>query len=158
MIGKAFPKMTARNLDGRAYEIPRELDGNLNLVVLAFLREHQEPVETWLPHLGELRRRHPGLEVWEVPALSRRYRIWRSAIDSGMRAGIADPAVRSHTLTSYIDLHALQRALGLADLEEIRLYLLDRRGMVLWEAAGGYDATVSASLDSRLSAILGGSS
>lgn len=156
MIDVQFPKISARNLDGGAVEIPDGLGGTANLVVLAFLREHQHPIETWLPHLARLEEEFPGLEVWEVPALSRRYRIWRGAIDSGMRAGISDPQARSHTLTSYLDLHDLQLSLGLPDLADIHLYLLDGEGRVRWEGSGGYDPGTLLFLEAALAKLLGG--
>ena len=156
MINMDFPRISARNLEGQTVEVPGGLTGRMNLVVLAFLREHQYPIETWLPHLAGLEAKYPGLEVWEVPALSRHYRIWRGAIDGGMRAGIPDPRVRSHTLTSYLDLHGLQDSLGLRDLDDIRLYLLDGGGKVRWEGSGGYDHRTFGSLEGALTQLPGG--
>ncbi len=157
MINVPFPKITARNLEGLPVEVPADLTGSANLVVLAFLREHQYPVETWLPHLAALEANFPKFVVWEIPALARRYRLWRGAIESAMRAGIADPLVRSHTLPSYLDLEALQSSLGLRSLDDIHLYLLDREGWVRWEGSGAYDAETLGSLDAALAGLLGGS-
>jgi hypothetical protein len=156
MIDMNFPKISARNLQGQTVDVPDGLTGRVNLVVLAFLREQQHPVETWLPHLADLGKRFPGLEVWQVPALSRRYAIWRGAIDRGMRAGIPDDRVRSRTLTSYLDLDALQISLGLRTLDDIRLYLLDAGGTVRWEGSGGYDPQTFSSLEGAVTQLLGG--
>lgn len=153
MIGTSFPQIDARSLEGRAFRIPRDLGGTANVIVLAFLREHQQPVEEWLPHLALLREENPGVEVWEVPALPRRYRIWRSAIDGGMRAGIDDPGVRAHTLTAYLDLGELKRSLGLPGLEVVRIYLLDRDGRVRWQGSGGFNEAVLASLKAALQEV-----
>jgi len=157
MIDMNFPKISARNLEGQTVEVPGALTGRVNLVALAFLREQQHPIETWLPHLADLEARFPGLEVWQVPALSRRYAIWRGAIDRGMRAGITDARVRSHTLTSYLDLDALQISLGLRNLDDIRLYLLDAGGTVRWEGSGAYDPQTFSPLEGALTQLLGGS-
>ena len=156
MINAQFPKLSAKNLEGRAFAIPGDLTGTANLIILAFLREHQQAVEGWLPYLAQLREEFPGLEQWAVPVISRRYRMWRGAIDSGMRAGIADPQVRGHTLITYMDLHDLQRSLGLSDLDHIQLYLVDRRGRVDWEGSGEYDAGTLDSLRDALKRLLGG--
>jgi hypothetical protein len=145
-----FPRLKARDLEGRTVEIPDDLNGALKLIVLAFKRDHQYPVESWLPHLDRLEEGHPGLTVWEVPALSRSYRIWRGAIDGGMRAGIPDPKVRRHTLTTYTDLRGLQRALELPDLEEIYLLLLDGSGRVLWRTRGAYSEQTLVELTAAL--------
>ena len=148
-----FPRLTARDLEGRTVEIPDDLSGAFNLVVLAFQRDHQHPVETWLPHFARLQEAYPGLEVWEVPALSRGYRIWRGAIDGGMRAGIPDPVVRRHTLTSYLNLRDLQRTLDLPDLGDIHLYLLDGTGLIRWQGRGGYSEATLAALNAALEAV-----
>jgi hypothetical protein len=150
-----FPTLNARDLEGRSLQIPDDLPGPARLVVLAFQRDHQSPIETWLPHLSALEKEFPGLEVWEVAALSRRYRVWRGVIDHGMRAGIADARVRRHTLTSYLDLQELQRPLDLRDFADIHLYLLDGHGLVLWQGAGGYDPAMLGLLKSALSEHLG---
>jgi len=145
-----FPRLSARDLEGRTVEIPAGLTGTINLVVLAFRRDHQYPIETWLPHFARLEGDFPGLEAWEVPALSRSYRIWRGAIDGGMRRGIPDPKVRRHTLTAYVDLRGLQRALDLPDLDHIYLFLLDQTGSVRWQGRGAYSEAVLAELTAAL--------
>lgn len=133
-----FPRLKARDLEGRTVEIPQGLPGVANLVVLAFEREHQEPIEEWMTHLAGLQSESPGLAVWNVPVLPRSYRIWRNAIDSGLRAGIADPSARDRVMTTYVNLRDLQKSLDLSDLSDIRLYLLDRSGVVRWQGCGAY--------------------
>jgi hypothetical protein len=152
-----FPRLKARDLEGRTVELPEGLDGVVNLVVLAFRRDHQYTIETWLPHFARLEEDFPGLEVWEVPALSRSYRIWRGAIDGGMRAGIPEPRVRRHTLTTYTDLRGLQRALDLPDLDEIHLFLLDRSGSIRWRGRGAYSEATLAQLTAALETLSGAS-
>lgn len=148
-----FPRLTARDLEGRTVEIPDDFSGAVNLVVLAFQRDHQYPIEAWTPHFVRLEEGFPGLEVWEVPALSRSYRIWRGVIDRGMRAGIPDPEVRRHTLTAYLNLGDLQQALALPDLDDIYLFLLDRTGSVLWQGRGGYSEATLSALTAALGAV-----
>jgi hypothetical protein len=148
-----FPRVTTRDLEGRTVEIPAGLSGTVNLVVLAFKRDHQYPIETWMPHFARLESDYPGLEVWEVPALSRTYRIWRGAIDSGMRAGVPNPHARRHTLTAYLDVRGLQRALDLPDLDEIHLFLLDRSGNVRWQGHGAYNEATLTALRAALRAL-----
>jgi hypothetical protein len=148
-----FPRVTARDLEGQTVEIPAGLSGTVNLVVLAFKRDHQYPIETWMPHFARLESDHPGFEVWEVPALSRSYRIWRGAIDGGMGAGVPDPHARRHTLTAYVDVRGLQRALKLPDLDEIHLFLLDQSGSVRWQGHGAYNEATLAALTAALRAL-----
>jgi hypothetical protein len=148
-----FPRLTARDLEGRTVTIPDDLSGAVNLVVLAFQREQQYPIESWMPHFARLEEAHAGLEVWEVPALSRSYRIWRGAIDGGMRAGIPDPVIRRHTLTAYLRLRDLQQQLGLADLDDIHLYLLDETGSIRWQGRGGFSQSTLDALTAALQEV-----
>ena len=116
------------------------------MVVLAFSREHLAPIETWLPHFSRLEKDFPGVGFWEVAALAKAYRMLRSAIDGGMRAGVADPRTRAHVLTAYLDLPPLQRALALPDLRDIHLYLLDGLDTIRWHTSGAWAADKLAGL------------
>jgi hypothetical protein len=138
-MAERFPQFKARDLEGKEWEVPLELSGRANLVVLAFEREQQHPIETWVPDLERLEGRFPGLEVWVLAALARSYRWWRAAIDSGMRAGIKDPVRRRHTLTAYLDTRWLQTELALTNDGRIQLYLLERSGLVRHREAGAID-------------------
>jgi hypothetical protein len=131
-----FPQIGARDLDGREVDVPSGLTGRINLLVLAFLRDQQADVESWVPALLRLESEHTGLEAWVTPVLPRGYRLFRAAIDSGMRAGISDPRLRRHTLTAYTDVSKLQRELGLTGSGEIHLYLLDPQGVMRAHESG----------------------
>ncbi len=136
--GAPFPPVAAQDLEGRALTIPKDLPGASNLVVLAFSREHLAPIETWSPHFSRLEQDFPGLGIWQVAVLSKTYRIFRTAIDGGMRAGVADARMRAHVLTTYLDLPSLQKALALPDLSDIQLYLVAGSGTIRWHTSGAW--------------------
>lgn len=119
-IETRFPALTGRDLEGKEVIIPRDLPGEAQLLMVAFQRRHQLQVDSWSGVLADLVATYPGLGVWEIPTLSSGYRPFRAFIDGGMRAGIADPHTRRHTLTVYTSLRDVQRRLGLADFEDIR--------------------------------------
>jgi len=131
-----FPALRVRDLDGIDYVLPDGLPGGPHVMVLAFQRWHQALVERWKPGLEALAARHPGMDVWEVPSLSKGYRLFRAGIDGGMRAGIPDPEVRRHTLTTYTDLGDLARALDIDSLETVHVFLVRCDGSVLWHGEG----------------------
>ena len=154
-IVERFPTLTGRDLDGKEVVIPRDLPGEARLLIVAFQRWHQLVVQGWSGVLADLGATYPGLEVWEVPTLSSGYRPVRAFIDGGMRAGIPDPDTRRHTLTVYTGLRDLQRRLGLADFQDIHLYLLDRDGRVAWSGSGGLDDEQVAGLVRALEDLTG---
>ncbi len=137
-----FPALRVRDLDGVEYVLPDGLPGGPHVMILAFRRWHQELVERWKPGLEALADRHPGMEVWEVPSLSKGYRLFRASIDGGMRAGIPDPEVRRHTLTTYTNLRDLSRALDLDSLDTVHVFVVDCDGTVRWHGEGEPTATL----------------
>jgi hypothetical protein len=150
-----FPLLAGRDLENQAVLVPRDLPGEARLLIVAFQRWHQSVVDGWAAALAELSAEHPGLEVWEIPTLSSGYRPFRSFIDGGMRAGIPDAHARRHTITVYTGIRDVQRRLGLPDLDNIHLYLLDKDGGVVWSGSGSVDESQVAGLGLALRNLSG---
>ena len=142
-----FPQVTGENLAGRPFALPREFEGDINLVVVAFKRQQQQDVDTWMPFLKTLARRRPAVRVYEIPTLGRGYRFMRGIIDGGMRSGIPDSATRAATITLYIDKAPFKRSLALNDEDHIYVLLVDRSGHVHARAAGRYEPAAAAALE-----------
>lgn len=68
--------------------LPADLKGELNVVLIAFQREQQRDVGSWLPFLKSVTESQRDVRVHEVPTLGRRYKLMRPFIDGGMRRGI----------------------------------------------------------------------
>jgi hypothetical protein len=134
-----FPNVKATSLTSKAYQLPRDLDGELNLVIVAFKQWQQDWVDTWIPSLQSLAYQHQNLRVYEMPTMSRFNALYRFMIDNGMRAGIPDKAVRAATLCAYIDIPPFAKALQLPGYDSIYLFLLDRSGEILWRGQGAFD-------------------
>jgi hypothetical protein len=145
-----FPAMRVRDLEGVYYVIPDELPGGPHVIILAFQQWHQMIVDRWKSPLEAIAEKHPGTEVWEVPSISRGYRLFRSGIDGGMRAGIPDANVRRHTLTTYTDLSALAKALDLDTLETVHVFVVDCDGTVRWRGEGGPTSELLETLDAAI--------
>ncbi len=145
-----FPALRVRDLEGTDYVIPDELPGGPHVIILAFQRWHQIIVERWKEPLEAIVANHPGTEVWEVPSLSRGYRLFRGGIDGGMRAGIPDANVRRHTLTTYTDLGALERALQLDTRDTVHVFVVDCDGAVRWHGEGEPNDQALAALEAAI--------
>jgi len=145
-----FPALSVRDLQGTEYVIPHGLPGGPHVLVLAFQQWHQTLVDRWKPVLEDLAKRHPGTEVWEVPSISKAYRLFRAGIDGGMREGIPDVDIRRHTLTAYADLEALGRDLEIPSFDTIHVFLVDCAGGVLWRASGEPTPEALAALDAAI--------
>lgn len=133
-----LPTLQATNLEGDVLELPDAFAGDPSVVVVAFKRRQQEQVDTWIPWLRDLQERLPGLEVYEIPAIKRRWLPARRFIDGGMRAGIPDPHARRSTMTVYTDIGALLEALGLDSTASIAVFVVARGGTVGWCSRGAF--------------------
>lgn len=148
-----FPPVKASNLSGREYSLPAGLEGDLNIVALAFQMWHQNEVDTWMPLLAQIERRLPVVRAYELPVLRAMNRLNQWMIDSGMRGGIPDPATRARTITLYLDKERFRQALGLPDENHIYVLLLDRSGQVHWQTRGPYSPEKAESLMAAIDLI-----
>ncbi len=133
-----FPVVAGRDIDGNDFVVPTDFAGELNLVLMAFTREHQYDVNTWLPRVRELESSQQGFRVYEVPTLWEMNWLQRKQLDFWMSTGIRDPLARATTITLYTDLQAMQSALALPDFDTIQVLLVDRNGVVVWRSAGAF--------------------
>ena len=145
-----FPRVEGSNLEGEHFALPSDFKGELNVVLVAFQREQQSDVDSWMPFLKSVGERRPDLRVYEIPTLGRGYRWMRPFIDGGMRRGIPDRAVRAATITLYIDKGPFRESLRLADEERIYVLLVDRQGRVYWRTEGRFDDRAAAELARRI--------
>lgn len=136
--GPHFPTVSGYNLERKEYQFPPDFLGRYNLVIIAFLREQQEVVNTWLPHAGQLEGQYPGFYYYELPTIRNMSLLSRTMLNEGMRAGIPDPLSRQRTVTLYLDKQAFKSALGITTEQQIHLFLVDRQGEILWRTTGEY--------------------
>ena len=136
---KRFPEIEARGLDGRAYLLPEELEGERNVLLVAFHRHQQQAIDGWLPPLLELEQRLPGVRVYELPTISRSWSPLRWFIDGGMTRGIPDLDARARTLTTYTAVQDVVEALGLPGTETIAVVIVNRGGRIEWQESGEFD-------------------
>jgi len=145
-----FPEVRARNLEGLDVALPGGFEGERNVVIVAFQRQHQELVDSWVPWLEERAAADPGLRIYELPTIGRRWVPFRRFIDGGMAAAIRDPVILRRTLTIYGNVSLVTRPLGIHDQSTIRIFLVDKSGAVRWCGHGGFAEPVAADLASAL--------
>jgi len=133
-----FPEIPARSLERERYDLPGDFEGRRNVAVVAFRREQQQLVDTWLPHLLAIEAEHADLRVYEIPVISQRWGPARWFIDGGMAVGIADREACARTLTSYTDVGLVRQALLLPDDSTIATVLTGRDGRITWMTTGAF--------------------
>ena len=145
-----FPTATGSNLERKRLELPGDLGGEINIVLIAFQRWQQAEVDTWILAVRQLEARYAGVQYYELPVIQRSNAWARVFINEGMRAGIPDPVSRARTVTLYLDKPTFRAALEMPDEEHIYVLVVDRAGRVLWRERGRYSEDKGAALDDLL--------
>ena len=147
---RQFPRVEGSNLEGKKFALPTDFEAEYNVVIIAFRREQQADVDSWLPFLREQKVLARGVRVYELPTLSRSYRWMRGFIDGGMARGIPAKATREATITLYIDKSPFKKALGISTEDRIITLIVARGGRVLWRADGRFNTASGAELSAML--------
>jgi len=133
-IGKRFPEVVAESLAGTQESIPDSARGKITLVAVAFLRESQAQLDSWLEPFIERFGSRNDFMFYEVPMISAGYKFMRFMIDGGMRAGIPNKKHR-HVVTMYGDVEKYKNALNI-DPRFGHAFVLDRSGTIRWQGTG----------------------
>jgi hypothetical protein len=144
-----FPKLIAANLEKQVLSLPEDFAGDRNLLLIAFQREQQKNIDTWLHQMNRFQWA-PGFRYFELPTIDKLNPIARWFINNGMRRGIPDANARARTITLYLDKPSFRKALDLPDEKQIYALLVDRSGCVLWRAEGDFDEAKAAGLEEAL--------
>lgn len=150
MTTRVFPRIAARDLEGRDVVFPDAFAGERNVVVVAFRRQHQSLVDSWVPWFERQAATDPGLRFYELPTIGRLWAPVRPFIDGGMAAAIRDPVVLRRTFTVYGDVGRVTGPLGITDRSTITVLCVDRQGAVLWQGTGGCTGPLARDLDAVL--------
>ena len=145
-----FPPVKASNLEKRQFSLPTDFEGDRNLVLIAFERQQQKDVDTWLHEMKRFEDLHPAFRYYELPTIERPNAFMRWFIDTGMWSGIPDHKARERTITLYLNKKTFCDALLIADQKKIYAFLVDRSGKVMWKAEGDFDAAKGESLKDAL--------
>jgi len=133
-----FPFVSGIDLNGKKYELPNDFAGKINIIALGFEREHQDPINTWIPSIDQLiKNTNPqiGLKFYEVPLIYELSTFQRGWVNNGMRFGIRDETARQRTITVYTD---REEFFKIMDMKGDRIYLLlvDNNGKILFQCEG----------------------
>jgi hypothetical protein len=133
-----FPEVIGANLLRQKISLPDDLQGELNILFIAFQQWHQAWVDSWVPTARQLEQAFPGVQFYELPVIWKMNRFSQTFINEGMRAGIPNQTTRQKTITLYTDKGAFRQALDLPNEESIYVLVVDRKGNVLWRTEGAY--------------------
>ncbi len=145
-----FPTLTSENLEREPFTLPRDFAGERNVVFIAFQRQQQQDIDTWVPFVKALVARTPGTEYYEIPTIKRMIAPMRWMISGGMRGGIDDLGARQRTITLCLDKASFKQSLAITDESTIHVLAVDRAGNVRWRTTGAFSEPRGAELTAVL--------
>lgn len=133
-----FPKVSGIDLEGNKQELPQVFKNEFNLVVVAFKREQQAQVDTWINAITPILKEKPNLSFFEIPLIYELSTFKRFWVNNGMRFGIPDAAARKRTITVYTNRDEFFKISKMKE-DEIYALLINKDGKILWSVEGVAD-------------------
>lgn len=130
-----FPKVFGIDLEGKRQNLPSAFSNKLNLVVVAFKREQQVEVDTWIKAAEPLLKKNRNLNFYEIPLIYELSAFKRMWVNNGMRFGISNKEARKRIITVYVDRAKFFKMTKMKE-EKIYALLIDNKGKIIWRREG----------------------
>jgi hypothetical protein len=131
-----FPSAEGKALTGDKFLVPEDFAKPYNLLLLAFQREQQEDVDTWIPRLEKVEDANDNFGFYEFPVLPEMNSMVRWFIYQGMRSGITSDRGRARTITFHLNKEEFREKLRIETEELIQVFLADSTGVIIWRESG----------------------
>ncbi|MBP9087167.1 MAG: hypothetical protein KBG15_13685 [Kofleriaceae bacterium] len=149
-----FPTLAARTLANRAVTFPQETAGKVGLLFVAFERDAQEQINSWLAPLLAQYVTSDEVSYYEIPLIAGGYGMVAKFIDGGMRRGVPQ-ALHDRTATYYGPRQPFFDALEITDTSKPYLFVLDKQGHIVFRVAGWYNGIDAQAANDAITDALG---
>jgi hypothetical protein len=149
-----FPAITSYSLDKAKVNLPGDLVGQANLLLVSFEPEQQKDIDTWMPFAQALQHTNFSFRWYRLPVSGRENFVFRWWSNSSMRSDETDPETWPWIVPIFVDKDDFRRTLQIPNEHEIVVLLIDKQGHVLWRAAGPLTSANRTSLTSSVAAAL----
>lgn len=134
-IGMIFPELKAETLSGIDMKYPDDVKGKVTLILMAFKRETQRTIDSWLEPFSKAFENDTSVQFFEIPMLARQWILMSPIIDGGMRSGIPKQK-HGNVTTFYGDVNKYCELLSIKDKSDGYIFLLDQKGVIQWRSNG----------------------
>lgn len=143
-VAGQMPVIQTQTLSERKVTLPQDLPGEKTLALIAFTRDQQTNVNTWIQGLSL----NTTTEPWvELPVVGPQGSFMRAITDNGMRLGIRDEVMRNRVITLFTDRETFVQAMGFKNsTRTIYAAVINRAGQVLASVEGDYTSEKAAVL------------
>ena len=153
-VAGQLPVFEATDLAGEPRSLPDGLEGEVNLLLVAFEQAQKADTDTWLPTGASLYEEFQGFSYYGLPVLPKSLRMMRPLVEAWMKSRITDPVARRHVVALYVERAEFRAAVGLPEKTGMALLLVDRLGRVRWTGLGRWSAETEASLRVAVAGLL----
>lgn len=144
---KPFPSVAGKALDGTALRIPEDLVGRPAVLLVGYTMNAQFDGDRWL--VGLLQTKTP-VRILELPTIEGMVPgVFSGMIDGGMRKGIPSEDWGGVVTLYGSDASRLVELTGNTNPRNMRVFLLDRDGRIVWFHDRGFSAGVLLQLDEK---------
>ncbi len=130
-----FPTIQAETLSQKKVVFPDIAEGRYAFILIAFKRQTQGEVDSWLDTFIEEFGGEEDITFYEIPMISGNWKWMSSWIDSGMRAGVPDYK-HDHVATYYGPLSRYFEYFDIKDSRTVYVFFLDKQGNIIWRKTG----------------------
>lgn len=134
-IGMPFPELRAETLSGIEIKYPEDVKGKITLILMAFKRETQRTIDSWLQPFAKTFENDTTVQFFEIPMLAGAWKLMSPIIDGGMRSGIPKQK-HGNVTTFYGDVNKYCKLLSIEDKSDGYVFLLDQNGVIQWRSNG----------------------
>ncbi|MCU0643986.1 MAG: mitochondrial ATPase complex subunit ATP10 [bacterium] len=134
-IGMPFPELKAETLSGIDMKYPDDVKGKITLILMAFKRETQRKIDSWLEPFSKTFENDTTVQFFEIPMLAGAWKLMSPIIDGGMRSGIPKQK-HGNVTTFYGNVNKYCELLGIEDKSDGYVFLLDKNGVIQWRSNG----------------------
>jgi hypothetical protein len=146
------PTISFYTLSKQRVTLPADFHGDRNLLLLYFDLTQEHDINDWNAVIDRWRASDPSLTSYTLlvsPQKNFLSRWWQNA---SMRSASPDNSHWPSTLPIYVDKHAFEQKLGIANEKQVVLLLTDRKGLVLSRVGGPANDSSRIAMRSALNA------
>jgi len=131
-----FPSTSSYALDKNKINVPADLAGQLNLLLISFQPEQQKEIDTWMQLAQALQHTNFKFRWYRMPVSEHENFVFRWWENSSMRSEETDPEAWPWIVPLYVNKLQFRSALQIPNEKNIVALLVDKQGHVLWRASG----------------------
>lgn len=141
-----FPGTLSYSLDKVKVNLPSDLEGKTNLLLISFEPEQQKDIDSWVPVATALQHTDFYFRWYRLPVSARENFVFRWWENSSMRSDETDPETWHWIIPLYVNKDEFRKALQIPNERDVVALLIDKQGHVMWRASGPLNPQKRASL------------